>query len=58
MQGIAYRSFTRSFLLADSVIVHDAQLENGILSIHLENIIPEEHKSRVIPIKTMEPSRG
>ena len=52
MHGIAFRSFTRSFLLADSVVVHHAQLENGILSIYLENIIPEEHKPRVIPIKT------
>lgn len=52
MQGIAYRSFMRSFLLADSVIIRDAQLENGILSIHLENIIPDEHKPRVIPINT------
>lgn len=61
MHGIAFRSFTRSFLLADSVIVHDAQLENGILSIHLENIIPEEHKPRVIPINTtklLESTRG
>lgn len=52
MQGIAYRSFTRSFLLADSVIVRDASLEDGILSIHLENVIPEQHKPRLIPINT------
>lgn len=61
MHGIAYRSFTRSFLLADSVIIRDARLENGILSIYLENIIPEEHKPRVIPIKTtklLESTRG
>jgi molecular chaperone IbpA len=52
MQGIAARSFTRSFILADSVVVHGAELEDGVLSIQLENVIPEQHKPRVIPIQT------
>lgn len=61
MQGIAYRSFTRSFLLADSVVVQEATLEDGILSIYLENVIPEQHKPRLIPINStnlLESTRG
>jgi molecular chaperone IbpA len=53
LQGIAYRSFTRSFLLADSVVIKDAKLENGILSVHLENVIPDEHKPRLVKIITV-----
>lgn len=49
-RGIANRSFHKSIPLADSVIVNGAEMENGILKIYLENIIPEEKKSRKIEI--------
>lgn len=49
-KGIAARAFTRSFTLAETVIVREAGLENGMLRILLENIIPEERKPKKISI--------
>ena len=50
-KGISKRNFTRKFTLADDIVVNDAVLENGMLSISLERIIPEEKKPRMITIK-------
>ena len=50
-KGISKRNFTRKFTLADDIIVNDAVLENGMLSILLERIIPEEKKPRQITVK-------
>ena len=50
-RGISYRKFNRKFTLADDVEVHDASLENGMLKINLERIVPEEKKPRTITIK-------
>ena len=49
-KGIAARAFTRSFTLAETVVVREAGLENGMLRILLENIIPEERKPKKISI--------
>ena len=49
-RGIASRAFTRTFTLAETVIVKDAGLENGMLRILLENVIPEEQKPKKIKI--------
>jgi molecular chaperone IbpA len=49
-RGLAKRAFTRKWTLADDVIVNDASLENGVLCINLERIIPEEKKPRTIEI--------
>jgi molecular chaperone IbpA len=49
-QGIAGRSFERRFQLAENVEVKGAQLENGLLHIDLERIVPEEKKPRRITI--------
>jgi molecular chaperone IbpA len=49
-QGIAGRSFERRFQLAENVEVRGAKLENGLLHVELERIIPEEQKPRRIPI--------
>jgi molecular chaperone IbpA len=49
-QGIAGRSFERRFQLAENVQVKGAQLENGLLHIDLERIVPEEKKPRRIAI--------
>jgi molecular chaperone IbpA len=51
VKGIAGRSFSRTFVLADTVIVRDASLNDGILSVQLENVIPETQKPRKISIK-------
>ena len=50
-RGIAYRKFERKFTIADDVVVNDAKLENGMLLISLERIIPEEKKPRLIDVK-------
>ena len=50
-KGISQRNFTRKFTLADDIVVNDAKLENGMLTIYLERIIPEEKKPRLITIK-------
>jgi molecular chaperone IbpA len=49
-QGIAGRAFTRSFQLAEHVEVRNARLENGLLHVDLERIVPEEKKPRRIAI--------
>ena len=50
-RGISYRKFNRKFTLADDIVVNDAKLENGLLTINLEQIIPEEKKPKLIEIK-------
>ena len=50
-KGIAGRSFSRQFVLSDTVVVQGAELADGILSVQLENVIPEEQKPRKIEIK-------
>jgi len=49
-QGIAGRAFERRFQLAEHVEVRGAKLENGLLHIELEQIVPEEKKPRRIAI--------
>jgi molecular chaperone IbpA len=49
-QGIAARSFERSFQLADYVKVKGASLENGLLHVDLVREIPDAMKPRMIPI--------
>lgn len=49
-QGIAGRSFERRFQLAEYVEVRNAVLENGLLHVDLERIVPEEKKPRQITI--------
>ena len=43
-RGLASRSFKRTFTLSDEVLVSGASMENGILSVALERVIPEEKK--------------
>ena len=50
-QGISQRSFIRSFALGDDMIVTDANLKNGLLSIYIEKIVPKEKKPKTINIK-------
>lgn len=49
-QGIANRAFERKFNLADYVEVTDADLNNGLLTIHLIKEIPEAAKPKTIAI--------
>lgn len=50
VKGIAGRSFAREFVLADTIVVREVNLVNGILTIQLENVVPEEQKPRKITI--------
>ena len=49
-QGIAQRAFKLSFRLADHIEIKAADLRNGLLSIDLVRIVPEEAKAKRIPI--------
>lgn len=53
-RGIAARQFQRSFVLADGIEVKSADLDNGLLHINLEKIIPE---SQAVKIKINTPSK-
>ena len=50
-QGIAKRYFKKSFSIADNCEVKNAELQDGLLRVSLERIIPEAQKPRVIDIK-------
>ena len=50
-KGISKRQFTRTFTLADDVVVNGAELKDGMLVIDLEKIVPEEKKPKSIKIK-------
>ena len=50
-RGISYRKFNRRFTLADDIVVRDAKLENGLLSVGLEQVVPDEMKPKLIKIK-------
>jgi len=49
-RGIAGRAFERRFELADHIQVKGASLENGLLHVELERVIPESQKPRKIDI--------
>jgi len=51
-RGLAERNFERRFQLADYVIVTDANLADGLLSISLKRELPEALKPRRIEINT------
>ena len=50
-KGISQRNFTRKFTLADDIVVKGADLKNGMLTINLERIVPEEKKPQLIEVK-------
>ena len=50
-KGISQRNFTRKFTLADDIVVKGAELKNGMLTITLERIVPEEKKPQLITVK-------
>ena len=49
-KGIAVRKFTKKFTLAEDVVVNDAVLANGMLTISMEKVVPEGKKKRSIKI--------
>jgi molecular chaperone IbpA len=49
-KGISARSFLRKFTLAENVEVCAATVKNGVLSVALEHVVPEEKKPKKIAI--------
>ena len=49
-RGISARNFTRTFPLAEHIEVRGATVQNGILAIALEQVVPEEQKAKKIQI--------
>jgi molecular chaperone IbpA len=50
-RGLAERNFERKFQLTDYLVVVDAELSNGLLSISLKRELPEALKPRTVEIK-------
>src|SRR5437868_12251356 len=53
-QGIAQRAFKLSFRLADHIESKAAGLSNGLLSVDLLRVVPEEAKAKRSPINRTE----
>ena len=50
-RGISSRRFERKFTMADDIVVNGAKLENGMLTVELERVVPEEKQPRLIKVK-------
>lgn len=50
-KGISKRYFKRQFSISDDIKVNEAELKDGMLTILLEKIIPEDKKLKNIKIK-------
>ena len=50
-KGISHRSFKRTFTLSDEMKVKGAKMENGMLFIALERIVPAHKKPQMIEVK-------
>jgi molecular chaperone IbpA len=50
-KGISQRQFRRKFTLADEMVVNSATMENGMLKVELERIIPDAKKPQLIEVK-------
>lgn len=50
-KGIATRKFTRTFALGEYMEVVGAEFKNGMLSVNVERIVPEDKKPKSIKIK-------
>ncbi len=49
-RGISSRDFRQNFTLAEHVEVRSASIRDGILSVNLERVIPEEARTKSIAI--------
>ena len=49
-RGISFRKFIRKFTMADDIVVNSAKLDNGLLRVSLERVVPEEKKPRLIDV--------
>ncbi|GBR55287.1 heat shock protein Hsp20 [Neokomagataea thailandica NBRC 106555] len=51
-RGIAMRSFEKRFALGPYSEVSGAQLANGLLTIKIKQILPQERRVKIIPLST------
>jgi molecular chaperone IbpA len=49
-KGISKRYLSKSFTVADDVEIKGAELKDGLLTVSMERIVPENKKARVIEI--------
>jgi len=49
-KGISSKQFSKKFHLDEDVLVESARFDNGILTIGLKRVIPEEKKPKSVPI--------
>lgn len=49
-RGFSYKGFARAFNLMEHVAVQSAEMSNGILSIFLDYVVPEDDKPKKINI--------
>ena len=57
-KGIAERNFVRTWTLADNVEVTGADLNDGLLKVELERIVPEAKRPKTIKIGTKKVSKS
>lgn len=50
-RGLAARDFEQTYTLAEYMVVRGAKVDNGMLQIDIQRIVPEELKPRQIEIK-------
>lgn len=55
-RGIATRNFSRDFTLSENVEVVSAELNDGLLIITLDEVVPDNKKTRTIEINKKTPS--
>jgi molecular chaperone IbpA len=49
-RGLSARNFVRQYQLADHMIIKGAQIQDGILRIDIERVVPEDKKTKIIDI--------
>jgi molecular chaperone IbpA len=50
-KGIAARKFTRTFALGEYMEVSNAELKDGMLTVNIVRVVPEDKKPKVIKVK-------
>ena len=49
-RGLSARDFVRQFTLAEHMVVNGATIQDGVLQVNIQRIVPEELKPRLIDI--------
>ena len=49
-RGISQRKFSRTWSMADDAVVNRAKMEDGMLYVEIERVVPDEKKPKLIKI--------